>query len=98
MPLNALLLTKDSDLTRCLSGILDGLEIAVEHCSEPFAAAKRLMDHHFDVVFVDCDDQQGAAWVLQSARMASRLMRRCPRCAGLKEPPRSPMRAMPVNG
>jgi len=72
MPLNALLLTKDSDLTRSLSGILDGLEIAVEHCSEPFAAAKRLMDHHFDVVFVDCDDQQGAAWVLQSARMASR--------------------------
>jgi periplasmic protein TonB len=72
MPLNVLLLSKDSDLTRALSGVLESLEIAVEHCSEPFPAAKRLMDRHFDAVFVDCDDQQGAAWVLQSARMASR--------------------------
>ncbi len=72
MPLNALLLSKDSDLMPALSAVLHSLEITVEHCSEPFAAAKRLMDHHFDLVFVDCDDQQGAAWVLQSARMASR--------------------------
>src|SRR6185437_6314133 len=38
---------------------------------EPFAAAKRLMDQHFDAILVDCEDEQGAGWVLQSARMAT---------------------------
>jgi protein TonB len=71
MPLKALLLSKDPDLLQCLSKVLANLDFAVEHCSEPFAAAKCLMDQRFDVILVDCDDNQGAAWVIQSARMAA---------------------------
>jgi protein TonB len=29
------------------------------------------MDQHFDAILVDCEDEQGAGWVLQSARMAT---------------------------
>src|SRR5207237_6070935 len=71
MPLKTLLLSKDSDLVECISKMLASLDFAVEHCSEPFAAAKCLMDHRFDAIIVDCDDNQGAAWVMQSARMAA---------------------------
>ena len=71
MAFKSLLLSKDADLVQTLSRLLKDLEIAVEPCSEPFAAAKRLMDQHFDAILVDCEDEQGAGWVLQSARMAT---------------------------
>ncbi|HKU20671.1 MAG TPA: TonB family protein [Terriglobales bacterium] len=71
MAFKSLLLSKDADLVQTLSRLLKDLDIAVEPCSEPFAAAKRLMDQHFDAILVDCEDEQGAGWVLQSARMAT---------------------------
>ena len=71
MAFKSLLLSKDADLVQNLARLLKELDIAVEPCSEPFAAAKRLMDQHFDAILVDCEDEQGAGWVLQSARMAT---------------------------
>ncbi len=71
MAFKSLLLSKDADLVQTLARLLKDLEVSVEPCSEPFAAAKRLMDQHFDAILVDCEDEQGAGWVLQSARMAT---------------------------
>ena len=71
MAFKSLLLSKDADLVQTLTRLLKDLDIAVEPCSEPFAAAKRLMDQQFDAILVDCEDEQGAGWVLQSARMAT---------------------------
>lgn len=71
MAFKSLLLSKDAELVQTLARLLKDLDIAVEPCSEPFAAAKRLMDQHFDAILVDCEDEQGAGWVLQSARMAT---------------------------
>jgi periplasmic protein TonB len=71
MAFKSLLLSKDADLVQTLSRLLKDLDVSVEPCSEPFAAAKRLMDQHFDAILVDCEDEQGAGWVLQSARMAT---------------------------
>lgn len=71
MAFRSLLLSRDIELVQTLSRVLKDLEIGVEACSEPFAAAKRLMDQHFDAILVDCEDEQGAGWVLQSARMAT---------------------------
>ena len=71
MAFKSLLLSKDADLVQNLARVLKDLDITVEPCSEPFAAAKRLMDQQFDAILVDCEDEQGAGWVLQSARMAT---------------------------
>lgn len=71
MAFKSLLLSKDADLVQTLARLLKELDVSVEPCSEPFAAAKRLMDQHFDAILVDCEDEQGAGWVLQSARMAT---------------------------
>jgi TonB family protein len=71
MAFKSLLLSKDADLVQTLTRLLKDLDIAVEPCSEPFAAAKRLMEQQFDAILVDCEDEQGAGWVLQSARMAT---------------------------
>ena len=71
MAFKSLLLSKDADLVQTLARLLKDLDVSVEPCSEPFAAAKRLMDQHFDAILVDCEDEQGAGWVLQSARMAT---------------------------
>ncbi len=71
MAFKSLLLSKDTDLVQTLTRLLKDLDIMVEACSEPFAAAKRLMDQQFDAILVDCEDEQGAGWVLQSARMAT---------------------------
>jgi protein TonB len=71
MAFKSLLLSKDADLVQTLTRLLKDLDVSVEPCSEPFAAAKRLMDQHFDAILVDCEDEQGAGWVLQSARMAT---------------------------
>jgi len=70
MSLQALLLSKDTESIQVISALLFKLHIAVEPCGEPFTAAKRLMDQKFDLVIVDCDDQQGSGWVLQSVRTA----------------------------
>src|SRR5437868_9147155 len=71
MGLKSLLLSKDTEAVQVLTRALGDLGVAVEHCTEPFSAAKRLMDQRFDAIIVDCDDAQGAGWVLQSARMAA---------------------------
>ncbi|HLK32121.1 MAG TPA: hypothetical protein VKT29_03465, partial [Terriglobales bacterium] len=71
MAFKSLLLSKDLDAVQTLTRLLKELDIQVEPCSEPFAAAKKLMDQHFDAILVDCEDEQGAGWVLQSARMAA---------------------------
>lgn len=71
MPLKALLLSKDAEVVQSLRRLLSDQDIATEHCVEPFSAAKKLLDQHFDAIIVDCEDVQGAGWVVQSARMAA---------------------------
>src|SRR5438270_2162495 len=71
MPLKALLLSKDAEVVQSLRRLLSDLDIGTEHCVEPFSAAKQLLDQHFDDIIVDCEDVQGAGWVVQSARMAA---------------------------
>ena len=71
MPFKALLLSKDAEVVQSLRRVLSDLDIGTEHCVEPFSAAKKLLDQHFDAIIVDCEDAQGAGWVVQSARMAA---------------------------
>ena len=54
MAFKSLLLSKDADLVQTLARLLKDLDVSVEPCSEPFAAAKRLMDQHFDAILVEC--------------------------------------------
>jgi protein TonB len=71
MGFKSFLLSKDLETVQALTGVLHDLDIAVEPCNQPFTAAKRLMEQPFDAIIIDCDDEQGAGWVLQSARMAT---------------------------
>ena len=51
-----------------MTQVLNELEFAVESCTEPFAAVKKLMGQHFDAVVVDCDNEQNATLLFKSAR------------------------------
>jgi protein TonB len=64
----ALLFCPDDKTARTVTQVLSELEFAVEACTEPFAAVKKLMGQHFDAVVVDCDNEQNATLVFKSAR------------------------------
>jgi len=64
----ALLFCPDDKTARTVTQVLSELEFAVEACTEPFAAVKKLMSQHFDAVVVDCDNEQNATLVFKSAR------------------------------
>jgi periplasmic protein TonB len=64
----ALLFCPDDKTARTVTQVLSELEFAVEACSEPFAAVKKLMGQHFDAVVVDCDNEQNATLIFKSAR------------------------------
>ena len=68
MGYTALLFCPDEKTARTVTQVLSELEFAVEACTEPFAAVKKLMGQHFDAVVVDCDNEQNATLLFKSAR------------------------------
>ena len=68
MGYQALLFCSDEKSARTITQVLSELDFAVESCSEPFAAVKKLMGQHFDAVVVDCDNEQNASLLFKSAR------------------------------
>ena len=68
MGYQALLFCPDEKTARTVTHVLNDLEFAVEPCTEPFAAVKKLMAQHFDAVVVDCDNEQNATLLFKSAR------------------------------
>src|SRR5260370_35089550 len=68
MSYQSLLFCPDEKTARTVTQVLTELEFAVEPCSEPFAAVKKLMGEHFDAIVVDCDNEQNATLWFKSAR------------------------------
>src|SRR5438309_1355028 len=68
MPLESLLLSRDTELVDVLRPTLEKLAIEVEICHEPRTAADILISDKFDAVIVDCDDLTGGLEVLQGLR------------------------------
>lgn len=68
MGYQALLFCPDEKTARTVTQVLTDLDFAVEPCTEPFAAVKKLMAQHFDAVVVDCDNEQNATLLFKSAR------------------------------
>src|SRR5215469_9636189 len=68
MGYQALLFCPEEKTARIVTHVLNDLEFAVEPCTEPFAAVKKLMAQHFDAVVVDCDNEQNATLLFKSAR------------------------------
>src|ERR1700745_571382 len=68
MGYQALLFCPDEKTARTVTHVLNDLDFAVEPCTEPFAAVKKLMAQHFDAVVVDCDNEQNATLLFKSAR------------------------------
>jgi len=71
MSYQSLLFCPDEKTARTVTQVLTELEFAVEPCSEPFAAVKKLMGEHFDAIVVDCDNEQNATLLFKSARNSS---------------------------
>ena len=58
MNLDSLLVCSDDRALRVLRNVLGELEIHVEHCADPASAAKKLAQHSFEAVIVDCKDER----------------------------------------
>ena len=59
MDLSSLLVCSDERALRVLSNVLSELEIHVEHCADPLSATRKLAQHSFEAVIVDCKDEHG---------------------------------------
>jgi TonB family protein len=67
MGYQALLFCPDEKTARSVTQVLSELDFAVEPCTEPFVAVKKLMAQHFDAIVVDCDNEQNATLLFKSA-------------------------------
>src|SRR5947207_12366921 len=70
MSLQSLVFCPDEKIVRVLRRVLSDLEIAVERCSDPDSAIRKLTRQRFEAVIVDCSDEHTASLVLKSARSA----------------------------
>ena len=68
MGYQALLFCPDEKLARVVSQVFGELDFAVNPAHEPFAAVKQLMAQHYDVIVVDCENEQNASLLFRSAR------------------------------
>ena len=57
MNFKSLLVCSDDLAIRVLRNVLSELDIHVEHCADPLSAAKKLAQHNFEAVIVDCKDE-----------------------------------------
>jgi DNA-binding NarL/FixJ family response regulator len=67
MNLNSLLVCSDGRAVRVLRNVLSELEIHAEHCADPASAAKKLAQHNFEAVIIDCKDERSFG-LLKSVR------------------------------
>lgn len=68
MSYQALFFYRDEKTARLLMQVLDELDFSVEPEAEPFAAVRTLMLQRFDIIVVDCEDEQNATLLFKSAR------------------------------
>src|SRR6267378_1578368 len=71
MGYQALLFCPDEKTARTVTQVLSELDFAVEPCTEPFVAVKKLMAQHFDAIVVDCDNEQNATLLFKSAHISA---------------------------
>src|SRR3984893_17719489 len=71
MGYQALLFCPDEKTGRTVTQVLSELDFAVEPCTEPFVAVKKLMSQHFDAIVVDCDNEQNATLLFKSAHASA---------------------------
>jgi periplasmic protein TonB len=71
MPTRALLLSSDEKALAAVTQILRELGVSFEHFPEPASAGKSLASQHFEVILVDCDNQQNATLAFDSVRKSS---------------------------
>jgi periplasmic protein TonB len=71
MGYQALLFCPDEKLARVVSQVFSELDFTVDPVHEPFAAVKQLMSQRYDVVVVDCLNEQNASLLFKSARNSS---------------------------
>jgi len=67
MNLNSLLVCSDDRAIRILRNVLSELEIDVEHCADHSSASKKLAQHSFEAVIIDCEDESSFG-LLRSVR------------------------------
>ena len=68
MALEALLLSRDNQVLKTISRVLDDANIDVQVCSSSEDALQILTRHKYDTFVVDCDDVPAAPLVLQQLR------------------------------
>jgi CheY-like chemotaxis protein len=76
MDLSSLLVCSDERALRVLSNVLNELEIHVEHCTDHVSATRKLAQHSFEAVIVDCKDEHGFALLgsVRSGKQNSKSM------------------------
>jgi CheY-like chemotaxis protein len=76
MNFSSLLVCSDERALRVLSNVLSELEIDVEHCPDYASATKKLAQHSFEAVIVDCKDEHGFALLggVRSGKQNSKSM------------------------
>ncbi|MGB7599995.1 MAG: PilZ domain-containing protein [Candidatus Sulfotelmatobacter sp.] len=76
MNFSSLLVCSDERALRVLSNVLNELEIDVEHCQDHVSATKKLAQHSFEAVIVDCKDEHGFALLgsVRSGKQNSKSM------------------------
>ena len=70
MPLNSLLLSRDTEVIRVLEPTLEKLSIEVEVCRGVMSGHEILRTEKFDAIVIDCDDLDGGLRVLDGLRKA----------------------------
>jgi TonB family protein len=71
MATRACFLSKDEKALDAVSQVLSDLEVSFESFQEPSFAVKRVAVQHFDMILVDCDNEQTATQVFASAKNSS---------------------------
>ncbi|MFY9793293.1 MAG: PilZ domain-containing protein [Candidatus Sulfotelmatobacter sp.] len=76
MNFSSLLVCSDERALRVLSNVLSELDIDVEHCPDHASATKKLAQHSFEAVIVDCKDEHGFALLgsVRSGKQNSKSM------------------------
>ena len=65
------MLSSDENALAAVTQILNELGVLFEHFPEPSSAGKRLTGQRFDVILIDCDNQQDATLAFDSVRKSS---------------------------